>query len=313
MSPLYLDYLLSLLRSMLSESSYTADGITSVSQSFKHRPQARRFRSHFPTMAPAKDRISDDTRGQTTKKAKRGSTLRFVNVAVTRSKAHFPLRDPQEDRFIRAHVMNDYLQQKLKSSEPRNVSSDVPKLSDHLIRFRLHSEGKKRRSGRRDEEVISDERTSALTKMRAIVPKEDQTLRDVVSARSLVSSILCNFPSPISSTPGTSTLLEYYHHSFWENSLAVNPEGMWMSVAISDPAVFHATLCLVALHKSQTRGGLQASSYFWHRGEAMRLISQNLADPAQATSDATIGAVAILSTADNCVSLSVWRDRESGI
>ena len=79
-----------------------------------------------------------------------------------------------------------------------------------------------------------------------------------------------------------------------------------MSVAISDPAMFHATLCLVALHKVQTRGGPpQSKSYFWHRGEAMRLISQNLADPEKATSDATIGAVSILSASDNSVSRSI--------
>lgn len=36
-------------------------------------------------------------------------------------------------------------------------------------------------------------------------------------------------------------------------------------------------------------------------GEAIRLISHNLADPGQATSDATIGAVAILSASDNSV------------
>ena len=263
-------------------------------------------------MAHEEHRISDKPRGQTTKKARKRRqppTLHFVKVAVTRSRAHFPVRDAQQERFIRAHVMHDYLQQKFKSSKPRNASSTVSKLSDHLIQFRTLSKEKQKRSRRGTKEVISDERTSAPTKMRAIMPKDPQSLRDVVSATSLTNSILGNFPSPIKSTPGTSALLEYYHHSFWENSFAVNPEGTWMSVAITDPAVFHATLCRVALHKFQTRGGPQASSYFWHRGEAMRLISQNLADPGQANSDATIGAVAVLSTADNSVSLSIVMDR----
>ena len=74
-----------------------------------------------------------------------------------------------------------------------------------------------------------------------------------------------------------------------------------MSVAISDPAMSHATLCLVALQKAQTCRGPQANAYFWHPGEAIRLICHNLADPGQATSDATIGAVAILSASDNGV------------
>ena len=269
-------------------------------------------------MAREERRISGESRRRTTKKARKGRqtpTLHFVKVSVTRSRAHFPVRDAQEERSVRAHVMNDYLRQKkLKSSKPRSTSSAVSKLSDHLIQFHLLSQGKQKGSRRGTKEVISDERTSAPTKMRPIMSKDPQGLRDVVSARSLTNSVLGDYPSPINiSTPGVSALLEYYHHSFWENSLAVNPEGIWMSVAISDPVMFHATLCRVALHKSQTRGGPSASSYFWHRGEAMRLISHNLADPRHAMSDATIGAVAILSSADNSVSLSILMDKGSGI
>ena len=263
-------------------------------------------------MAHEEHRISGEPRGQTKKKARKGrqsSMLHFVKVAVTRSRAHFPVRDAQEERFIRAHVMKDYLQQKLKSSKPRSTPPAVSKLSDHLTQFRLTSRGKQKGS-RHGTKVTSDEGAltsiSAPTTVRAIMPKDSQSLRDVVSAWSLANSVQCNFPSSINvSTPGTLALVEYYYHSFWENSLAVNPEGIWMSVAISDPVIFHATLCRVALHKFQTRGGPQASSYFWHRGEAMRLISQNLADPGQATSDATIGAVAILSSSDNSVSPSI--------
>ena len=274
-------------------------------------------------MASQEHEISDESGGQTRKEARNGrqpSKLHFVKVAVNRSRAHFPVRDAQEERFIRAHVMKDYLQQKRKSSKPRSTLPVVSKLSDHLIQFSLPSRGKRKRPRPGTKEVIPGDRnlTSALApaKMRAIMPKDSQKMRDVVSARSLANRILSGFSPPVNvSTPGTLALLEYYYHSFWDNSLAVNPEGMWLSVAVSDLAMFHATLSLVALHKFQTRGGPQASSYFWHRGEAMRLISQNLADPGQATSDATIGAVAILSASDNAVSLPIllertWRRRK---
>ena len=277
-------------------------------------PQARRIRSDLHTMANEEHRISGEPRGQTkmkTRKERQSLALHFVQVAVTRSRAHYPVRDAQEENSIRAHVMKDNLQQKLKSSKPRSTSPAVAKLSDHLIQFRLLS-GKQKGSHRGTKEAISDKRSSPPSKMRAIMPKDPQILHDVVSAGSLADRILCDFPSPINSTPGTSALLEYYHHSFWDNSLAVNPEGIWMSVAIADPAMFHATLCLVALHKFQTRGMPQASSYFWHRGEAMRLISQSLADPGQAISDATIGAVSILSASDNSVSRPILVDRGPG-
>ena len=267
-------------------------------------------------MAHEQHGISGEPRGQTTtekarKRRQQPAALRFVNVAVTPSRAHLAVRDAQEERYIRAHVMKDYLRQKRKSSKPGDTSPATSKLSDHLNQFRLPTRGKRKRSRGGREEDGSDERTStsasAPTKMRAIMPKGHRSSRDVVSPVSLANSILCSFPSPMyTSPPGTLALLEYYYRSFWDNSLAVNPEGKWMSVAISDPAMFHATLCLVALHKIQTYGGPQANAYFWHRGEAMRLISHNLADLGQATSDATIGAVAILSASDNSVSLSIF-------
>ena len=95
------------------------------------------------------------------------------------------------------------------------------------------------------------------------MPKARQNLCEGVFARSLVNDILYNVHSPIeTTTPGTLDLLEFYHTSFWDNSSAVNPEGQWQSVALSDPAVLHETLCLVAQHKTQTWGGLEAKSYF---------------------------------------------------
>ena len=241
---------------------------------------------------------------------RQASKLHFINLVVTPSGAHLPVRKAEEDRSIRAHVMKDYLQQKGKSSKPSNASPAASKLSDHLIQFRLPTRDKRKGSRRGAKEVLLDERTSTLSsksiRKRPIMSKEHESLCEVVLAKSLASDIFCCIPSPINtSTPGTLALMEYYHTSYWDNSLAVNPEGKWMSVAISDPAMFHATLCLVALHKVQTRGEPpQSNSYFWHRGEAMRLISQNLADPEIATSDATIGAVSILSASDNSVSLS---------
>ena len=261
-------------------------------------------------MACVRHSISSIAEAQTTEE--RGDRiltqkLRFINLGVTAPPAQLPIRNAGKEKNIRAHVMKNYLQQKAKASKTRNTLPAASKLSDHLIQFRLHSRRSRKGARRGTNEVKSDENVSTSTsnpiKMRAIMPKYHQNLREAVLARSLTDDMLCSIPPPINtSTPGTLALLEYYHTSFWDNSLACNPEGKWISVAISDPAMLHATLCLVALHKFQTRGEQEAKSYFWHRGEAIRLISESLTDPGHAASDATIGAVAVLSASDNSVS-----------
>ena len=263
-------------------------------------------------MAPERHTISGLAKDQTAQRARKSmqpSKLHFVNVAVRPSRAHFPVRDAEAESSIRSHVMKDYIQQKHRPSKPRNSSQAAPNLSDHLTQFRLPAAPNREGSRQRTKKVKIDERTSDSSsrppKRRAIIPKARGNLQDIdnVSAISLADSLPFNIPSPINlSVLGTSALLEYYHTSYWDNSLAVNPEGQWIAVAISDAAILHATLSLVSLRKCQTHEEPLADSYFWHRGEAMRLISRNLADPDQATSDATVGAVAVLSASDNNVS-----------
>ncbi|KAL8790887.1 MAG: hypothetical protein Q9195_006159 [Heterodermia aff. obscurata] len=232
---------------------------------------------------------------------KQPSTLHFINVEVVSPPGHLTVRNAEEERSIRAHVMKDYLRQKGQILQPGKTLAAVPKLSDHLIRFRLPARQSRKRSRRGTKEAGL---VSVRTKMRDIVSRDHQTLREAVLAKSLADEVLHGVHSLIDiSTPGTLALLEYYHTSYWDNSLAVNPEGQWLSVAISDAAMLHATLCLVALHKDQMHGVPPTNPYFWHRGEAMRLILKNLADPAHAICDATLAAVAILSASDNSTHL----------
>ena len=250
--------------------------------------------------------------GQATEKAKeygQPTLLHFVNVAARASRGSLYSRNAEQGSKIRAHVMRNYLEQKSKPSTRRDRSPPVLlKLSDHLNQFRLPPQRQRKGSNRETKQAFSGAHIAdpapARVKIKTIMPKNYQVLHEPMLVKPLGTDSLFKIPTPTSiSKAETSTLLEYYHTSFWDNSLACNPEGNWMSIAISDPAIFHATLCLVALHKSQTRGAPQAKSYFWHRGEAMRLISRSLADPGQATSDATILAVAVLSSSDNSVSL----------
>ncbi|KAG8525259.1 uncharacterized protein KY384_008903 [Bacidia gigantensis] len=231
-------------------------------------------------------------------------TLQFVNVALTSSPALTATRTPEEGRRIRAHVMKDYLQQRAKSSNTRKSPPASSSLSDHLGRFRLPSLHVPKQS--RHRKTVHSSRGHVIAPAPAKAERQPtNSNKDEVSCKAGLATPLGNNAILGMSTPidvsraGTSTLLEYYHTSYWDNSLAVNPEGQFMSIAITDPALLHATLYLVALHKLQTRRETQASPYLWHRGEAMRLVSNKLCDPETAISDATLGAVALLSAVDN--------------
>jgi hypothetical protein len=94
-------------------------------------------------------------------------------------------------------------------------------------------------------------------------------------------------------------LLQYYRTAFWANSYACNPEARWISVALMDPAIIHATLSLVAIHRRDCFSIDLSKVYFKHRGEAMKIVVRRLSNLKESLSDETIGAVALLSSSDN--------------
>jgi hypothetical protein len=61
----------------------------------------------------------------------------------------------------------------------------------------------------------------------------------------------------------------------------------------TDPAWFHATLSLIALHHDLSARQEVSRLSLFHRGEALRLVQWRLQD-GEALKDATIGAVASL-------------------
>lgn len=96
------------------------------------------------------------------------------------------------------------------------------------------------------------------------------------------------------------------HHDFTQNSFAVNPEGSWFAFAVTDAAVLHATLSLVALHYDFSHHLAMSHEVFYHKGEAIRLINESIGQANTAPTDKLVGAVAILA---NCeVSCSFLND-----
>ena len=86
--------------------------------------------------------------------------------------------------------------------------------------------------------------------------------------------------------------------TYWTNSLANNPTGVYLSFAATDPAMLHATLSLMSQHEAFMRREPPSRPFYFHRGEAIRIITERIGNDMEAVSEATIGAVAVLSVTD---------------
>ena len=62
--------------------------------------------------------------------------------------------------------------------------------------------------------------------------------------------------------------------------------------------MFHMTLSLVAQHRNLVLGQPVPEAYYHHRGEAIRIVTSRIGHFIDEISDSTIGAVAVLSSAD---------------
>lgn len=90
-----------------------------------------------------------------------------------------------------------------------------------------------------------------------------------------------------------------------DSSGRLNPlRTVWVSLAMSDPALFHATLCVSALHLALLKpdalrtirrwpGGPKAPVFAVHKEESIKLINERLSSTS-ATSDVNVGTVLVL-------------------
>ena len=81
---------------------------------------------------------------------------------------------------------------------------------------------------------------------------------------------------------------------FTVNAFAVNYYHTWKPFSISDSALLHATLCLVAQHEDLLRGTEESSTNLYHKGQVMNLINQRLKDDPHNLTDASVTSVALL-------------------
>jgi len=232
--------------------------------------------------------------------------LHFVNVNRNQPRLKVDVR---ERRTVRAFVMRDYLRQKNDPHWKFSPAKISASMSTHINRFRTTSKRSKRRSSerrphRQRSPSSSSEPADKPKAFKHITPAPEPSM-DVDNPLGRLSPHGLDSLDPFQilsvglSNLDTLKLLQYYHTAFWANSYACNPEGRWISIALADPAIIHATLSLVAIHRRDCYAMDPPVVYLKHRGEAIRLISERLGNATKALSDGTIGAVAILSSSDN--------------
>jgi hypothetical protein len=72
----------------------------------------------------------------------------------------------------------------------------------------------------------------------------------------------------------------------------------WGPMAIRDPAPLHSTICSAGGHLALLEGtiGSDNSEYIGHKMETIRIVNERMTDISQATTDETLGAIALLVT-----------------
>jgi len=76
--------------------------------------------------------------------------------------------------------------------------------------------------------------------------------------------------------------------------IPVNPKDKWFNFAISDEALFCATMLHSAAHNAMLVGNNELADPFQLNAEAIRILNSRLGDPSKSVDDLTIAAVACL-------------------
>lgn len=109
---------------------------------------------------------------------------------------------------------------------------------------------------------------------------------------------------PFNAMPGlknarAQALMYHYNKVLVNTLIPVNPKDKWFNYAISDEALFHATMLHSAGHNAMLSGNYDLADPFQLKLEAVRLVNRRLNDPVQSISDLTIAAVACLVLFEN--------------
>lgn len=210
--------------------------------------------------------------------------FRFVAVDGTGS----PLSH-LEKKNVRVFVMYQYLHQQKQPSlkvQPPRIVTQPPSLRPQ---FSTRPRWRTRKSRVAKQSTDPDRRTHGAVQT---LPVEHIDFRKFP-----LIPHLTELPVDFRDS-GTLSLLQYYHHSFWVNSYAANPNGTFMALAKQAPAALHALLTLVAVHRRDSFSWDLTEVYFHHRGLGLRSIARSLEENDRLVLVQNSAAIAVMSTSD---------------
>ncbi|KAH7379836.1 hypothetical protein BKA64DRAFT_749989 [Cadophora sp. MPI-SDFR-AT-0126] len=197
-----------------------------------------------------------------------------------------PTQDTDTRHTVRAHVMRDFQRKKhksVKSSKPNkrplrpNPESDTVEIEDQQA------------------EAVSSGESSWEAE---ILPEEGMELGLLPDPQQI--GMLEPFNTlPISGSPRLQLLMHHYNTVLVNTLIPVNPKNEWFNYAITDPALFHATMMHAAMHQRVVSGGLDQREQVQLKTNAIMMVNQRLGDPVLSKSDVTIGAVVCLVLLEN--------------
>ncbi|PVH83944.1 hypothetical protein DL98DRAFT_652034 [Cadophora sp. DSE1049] len=197
-----------------------------------------------------------------------------------------PTQDTDTRHRVRAHVMRDFQRKKHKSTKSNKPSkrSLLPNRESNLVGIEdQHAEPSSSGEPSREGEALPEE-TMALVRL-----PDPQVVGMLEPFNTL----------PISGSPRLQLLIHHYNTVLVNTLIPVNPKDKWFNYAITDPALFHATMMHAAMHQRVVSGGLDQREQVQLKTNAIMMVNQRLEDPVLSHSDVTIGAVVCLVLLEN--------------
>jgi hypothetical protein len=209
------------------------------------------------------------------------NAFEFITYSTQRPGA--PAFDQEQKRQVRSAVMRDYARRSDLPPEqvPEQARTPMP-LAACRMKFRV----KPARRKRTRQEEGSDAGTLC----------EQAPDSNIPSAGNLLNAY---FIAIDTSSPETQSLLHYYLHDYYANSVAINPDGAWTIFTLADTAMIHAKLSVVAMDRADRTHSQHPPEHLYHRGKALEEVIGRLTATTSAHTDLDIATIALIASLDD--------------